>query len=182
MQSQKQRKADIAKNIYPETCRETSTTTNAVIPSCESLTSQKTITFTMNSSDELPLPITTSRILQRVAGFFSSRPDVVKENSYYSRPQTLGKKLQPNTQIKGEKKRKKSNAFNLLRRRPMTTSWIVAKSATKKILPRPGAIEDNSYRSGPQTLERKTLQTKCSKAKKKKRGGKSNSLTLLQRR
>jgi hypothetical protein len=33
MQSQKERKADIAKNIYPETCREISTTTNAVITS-----------------------------------------------------------------------------------------------------------------------------------------------------
>jgi hypothetical protein len=80
----------------------------------------------MNSSDKLPLPITTSWILQRVAGFFSSTPDVVKENSYCSRPQTLGKKLQPSTQIKAEKKRKKSNAFTLLRRRPMTTSRIVA--------------------------------------------------------
>jgi hypothetical protein len=64
--------------------------------------------------------------------FFSSRPDVVKENSYCSSPQTLGKKLQPSTQIKGGKKRKKSNAFTLLQRRPMTTLRIVAKSGTKK--------------------------------------------------
>jgi hypothetical protein len=33
MQSQKERKVDIAKNTYPETCREISTTANAVITS-----------------------------------------------------------------------------------------------------------------------------------------------------
>lgn len=122
----------------------------------------------MNSSDELPWPITTSRILQRVAGFFFFKTRCRKRKFILLQASNPRGKTPTKYSKKRGKKEKKTQCLHLVAKKAhdYLTDWC--KEWHKKILPRPSAIEDNSYLSRPQTQERKTLQTKCSKKKKKK--------------
>jgi hypothetical protein len=126
-------------------------------------------------------PLLPPRYCKEWQDFFSSRPDVVKENSDCSRPQTLGKKLQPNTQIR-EEKEKKIQCLQLVAKKAHDHFTDCCKEWHKKNSSKTRCHRRQFIPLQTSNPRKKNTPNQVLKNKEKKSGGKSNSLTLLRRR
>lgn len=142
----------------------------------------KTITFTMNSSDKLPLPITTSWTLQRVAGFFFFNTRCRKRKFILLQASNPRKKTPTKYSNKRGKKEKKVHCLHLIAKKAHDYLKDCCKEWHKK---KPSKTRCHRRQFIPlQTSNprKKNTPNQVLKNKEKKKGGESNSLTLLRRR